>query len=80
MDKYCLDYGCRDEFINSMDRLKKEKVDIFLGNHMQHNRTKEKYEQICSGNKKAFVNPGEWAEYAEWAKQNLLNLMEKEKE
>ena len=78
LDKYGLDYGCRDAFINAMERLKNEKVDIFLGNHMQHNHTLEKYAQICSGNKKAFVNPDEWAEYAEWAKRNLIQLMEKE--
>lgn len=78
LDKYGLDYGCRDAFINAMERLKKEKVDIFLGNHMQHNHTKKKYEQICSGNKKAFVNPVEWAEYAEWAKQNLIKMIHEE--
>lgn len=78
LDKYGLDYGCRDSFMNAMDRLKKEKVDIFLGNHMQHNHTKEKYEQICRGNLKAFIDSAEWAEYAEWAKMNLIKLIEKE--
>lgn len=79
LDEYGLDYGCRDEFIKAMDRLAKERVDIFLGNHMQHNRTEEKYEQVCQGDKKAFIHTGEFAEYARKTKENLLCLVEGEK-
>lgn len=78
LDAYHLSYGCREKFANAMDRLKEEKVDIFLGNHMQHNHTNEKYKLLCGGNKDAFINDREWAEYAEWAKQNLFNMIQKE--
>lgn len=76
--KYGLSFDCRDKFLKAMDRLNEEKVDIFLGNHMQHNNTLEKREKVLSGDKYAFVNPDEWAEYNIWAKQNLLNMIEKE--
>ena len=79
LDKYNLSYDCRDKFKAAMDRLKEEKVDIFLGNHMQHNNTLKKYEEIKNGNEKAFINEKEWADYAEWAKQNLIRMMEGEK-
>lgn len=79
LDKYGLSYDCRDKFRAAMDRLKEEKVDIFLGNHMQHNNTPSKYKEILSGNKDAFINEKEWAEYAEWAKNNLIRMMEDEK-
>ena len=79
LDKYGLSYDCRDKFKWAMDRLKEEKVDIFLGNHMQHNNTPSKYKEILSGNKDAFINEKEWAEYAEWAKNNLIRMMEDEK-
>jgi len=78
LDAYGLSYDCRENFLAAMERLKKEPVDIFLGNHMQHNHTLEKYEAICNGNPDAFIVPTEWAEYAVWAKQNLLNMIANE--
>ena len=39
LDRYNLPYSLRDDFKNAMKRLNEEKVDIFLGNHMQHNDT-----------------------------------------
>ena len=78
LDKYGLSYDCREKFIAAMDRLKNEKVDIFLGNHMQHNDTKGKALRISEGELDAFINPDEWGEYALWTKQNLINMIEKE--
>ena len=78
LDKYGLPYDCRGNFINAMDRLQNEPVDIFLGNHMQHNKTLAKYQEICRGNMDAFVCPSEWGEYCVWAKQNLLNMIKNE--
>ncbi len=66
-----LPFSLREDFINSMNRLKKEKVDIFLGNHMQHNDTLGKYQKIVNGDLDAFVNPREWADFCELAIQNL---------
>ena len=80
LDKYNLPYSLRDDFRNSMLRLNEENVDIFLGNHMQHNKTLEKYNLLCQENKDAFVNPEEWKEYCLWAKENLLYLIRKEDE
>ena len=78
LDKYGLDYGCRNEFINAMDRVAKENVDIFLGNHMEHNHTLEKYCRLCKGENEVFIDNSEWKEYASWAKHNLINMINKE--
>lgn len=75
LDKYELSYECRNHFAAAMDRLAGENVDIFLGNHMQHNETPEKYRKLCAGEGKAFIQPEEWSEYAVWAKQNMLNMV-----
>ena len=80
LDKYGLSYECRDNFAAAMDRLKDEPCDIFIGNHMQHNKTKEKYLLMEKGDADAFINESEWGEYCLWAKQNMLNMVEKEKE
>ncbi|MBR4867331.1 MAG: MBL fold metallo-hydrolase [Clostridia bacterium] len=78
LDAYGLSYDCRDKFRAAMDRLKEIHVDIFLGNHMQHNDTAGKYKAVMAGEKYACVKPDEWPAYAEWAKQNLRNMIERE--
>ena len=80
LDAYGLPYSLRDDFTNSMLRLAKEKVDIFLGNHMQHNRTAEKAERVKAGDKYAFVDPAEWEAYNLWCIENLANMVRKEAE
>lgn len=75
LKKYALPFSLRDDFKNSMLRLNKEKVDIFLGNHMQHNNTLGKREKVISGDKYAFVNPKEWQPYNLWCIANLEKMV-----
>ena len=77
--KNSLPLSLRDDFLKAMDRLEKEKVDVFLGNHVQHNRTLEKFEKLKNGDRLAFVDPDEWAQNARKAKLSLFKLIEKEK-
>lgn len=79
LDKYNLPYTLRDDFKRSMLRLNEEKVDIFLGNHMQHNNTEEKAEKVRNGEEYAFVNPDEWEKYNLWCIENLEKMIEREK-
>ena len=79
LDNYALSYSLRDDFKNSMLRLNQEKVDIFLGNHMQHNNTIEKAQMLKNGMKYAFVDPCEWEKYNLWCIDNLNNLIMSEK-
>ncbi len=78
LDKYCLPYSLRDDFVKSMKKLNEEKVDIFLGNHMQHNKTEEKAERVVKGETDAFINPDEWRLYNLWCIENLKNMIEVE--
>ena len=78
LDKYNLPYTLRDDFKNSMLRLNEEHVDIFLGNHMQHNDTLGKAKRLNDGDVYAFVNPEEWGKYNLWCIQNLENMICKE--
>ena len=74
LKRYDLPFSLRDDLVNSMKRLKNERVDIFLGNHMQHNHTLEKAKRLENGDKYAFVNPDEWAAYCEWVIENCKNI------
>ena len=78
LDKYGLPYSLREDFKASMKRLNEEKVDIFLGNHMQQNKTDEKAKEVLSGNKYAFVLPTEWQEYNLFCIDNLDKMIETE--
>lgn len=80
LDKYNLPYSYRNEFANSIKRLSKEKVDIFLGNHATFNDTVGKSERLKKGDKYAFVNPAEWSDYANECFKLLEDLLEREKE
>ena len=78
LDKYGLPYSLREDFKASMKRLNEEKVDIFLGNHMQQNKTDEKAKEVLSGNKYAFVDPTAWQEYNLFCIDNLDKMIETE--
>ena len=80
LDAYHLPYSLREDFKRSMLRLNEEKVDIFLGNHMQHNHTEEKAARVKNGEKYAFVSPGEWQAYNLWCIENLESMIKRENE
>ena len=78
LDTYSLPYSLREDFVRSMLRLNEEKVDIFLGNHMQHNHTEEKARRVRAGERLAFVDADEWCKYNLWCIENLRQMIKKE--
>ena len=71
MDKYGLSYDCRENFIKSCDRLKEEKVDIVLGNHLTQNDSIGKAKRVSEGETEAFVDKTEWDNYIEGIKKTM---------
>lgn len=78
LDKYNLPYSLREDFVKSMQRLNEEKVDIFLGNHMQHSKTETKAKLLQEGNKYAYVDATEWQPYNLWCIENLNAMIARE--
>ena len=78
LDKMGLPYSLRDDYFESMEKLKGEKVDIFLGNHLSQNDTAGKYARLMAGETDAFVDPSGWVEFLDGCKKNLIALIEKE--
>ena len=78
LKKYNLPLSLQQDFLDSMDRLAEEKVDIFLGNHVRNNKTQEKYELLKNGDKYAFVNPNEWSERMLDYKRDFESIMNQE--
>lgn len=69
----------RKAYLDSIDKVRNEKVDIFLGNHPINNHTLEK--MACMQEhpeKNPFISPGEWAAYLDEKKEGLLAIMRRE--
>lgn len=66
--------GCRDDYLRSLDRLMKEKVDVFIGNHCWNNQTEQKCEILKQGKENPFINEKEWIEFLEFLKLDSNNL------
>ena len=77
--KGCFDFdGCREAYLNSIERLKKEHVDVFLGNHTWNNDTLNKSIEIQKGNKYAFVDSSLWNKFLDFCKNRLEQIIKSE--
>ncbi len=70
--------GMREKFLSSLERLKGERIEIFLGNHVHNNDTVGKLAKVAAGDKNAFVTPDEWIPFLESRKAALLSIIESE--
>ena len=78
LKKHGLSYFQRVQFLESIARLKKEPVDIFLGNHSWNNQTPEKYELSLTSSENPFIDSTAWVPFLEKCEQQLLDVMQAE--
>ena len=77
MVKNNLPFENRQKFIDSISKIKGEKVELFLGNHLQNNRTEEKLkllEEQTDQTENPFIRNSqeEWNQFLE-ARLALIN-------
>ena len=77
MGKFDFD-GCREAYEGSVNRLLKEKVDIFIGNHTWNNGTYEKYEIMAKTGENPFIDGEIWEQFLNRCKDRLSYLIRKE--
>ena len=65
---------CRQNYLNSIDRLMKEKVDVFIGNHCWNNNTDIKAEILRKGAENPFIDKSEWIRFLEYCKKRCEAL------
>ncbi len=75
MDKLNEPYRMRGEFFRSVERLKSEHVDVFVGNHTWNNNTKGKYEKSLVSDKNPFINDTEWVPFLEKVAKDLEGVI-----
>lgn len=69
--------GCQEAYFNSLERLKKENVDIFLGNHTWNNDTYGKYVTLVETGKNEFINNTLWGNFLNTLKANFEKKLAK---
>ena len=65
LDKYNLPYSAREDFINSIKKIRDEKVDLNIGNHAHCNDTEGKYARMGKEADNPFIDPTEFARFAD---------------
>ncbi len=73
----------REDYFRGIERLKNERVELFLGNHCGNNDTVGKLAKVADGDKDAFVCPEEWIPFLESrasALRDLIAMEERESE
>ncbi len=67
LEEHNLPFESRQKFIDSIHKLKGEKVEIFLGNHLENNRTEEKLNLLKNQNENPFISNSqkEWELFLE---------------
>ena len=70
----------RQKFLDGIEKVRKEKVDIFVGNHAWNNHTDIKIPKLLAGEKNVFIDESEWEKYLNERKGRMMQVIEEEKE
>ncbi len=77
LEKNNLPFENRQKFIDSINKIKDEKVELFLGNHLENNRTEEKLAMLESSDKNPFIanSQEEWNDFLERRLKLINNII-----
>ena len=76
----CFDYeNCREDYVNSLNRLRKEPVDVIIGNHTWNNDTERKGELLRNKGENQFVDSDLWNRFLDFCEERLKQVLENEK-
>lgn len=80
MDKYNLPYSIRQDFLDGIDRVINEKVEVFLGNHIGDNKHFEKLEAQKNGAKEnPFIETESWKLFLSTRRAQAIEKFEQDK-
>ncbi len=71
-----VEYGMRQTYLDSLAKVRSQKVDLFLGNHCTNNDTLGRAKRLADGDRNAFIDPEAWTRYLDSKRDDLLKLME----
>lgn len=71
--------GCREDYRNSLHRLQREKVDVFIGNHVWNNDTAVKGDLLLKTGENKFIDSNLWNEFLTFCEKRLDDVISKDK-
>ena len=80
LTKNDLPFENRDKYFASLEKLRSQHVDIFIGNHVGNNDTEGKVARVHAGEADAFIDPTEWGRFLDKCRANLQALIDGEKQ
>lgn len=73
----CFDYPqCREDYRASLNRLRKEPVDVFIGNHVWNNDTENKGIARKNGEENPFIDKDLWLKFLDFCEKRLDAVIE----
>ena len=69
---------CRNGYLTSINRLRKKKVDVFIGNHVWNNDTENKAKHLRETGENSFIDENLWGEFLDYCEGRLQRVIEKE--
>lgn len=70
---------CRKDYLESLCRLRKEKVDVFIGNHTWNNDTEGKYQIMLATDTNPFIDREEWMRFLDYCQNRLEKLVDEDR-
>lgn len=70
--------GCREDYRNSLHRLQKEQVDVFIGNHTWNNDTTVKGELLLKTGENKFIDGEVWYQFLSFCEKRLDEVIAKD--
>lgn len=77
LKKNSLSFENRDKFFKSIEKLRKERVDIFIGNHVGNNDTEGKLKKAEAEKSNPFIDSKAWGEFLTLCESKLKRIIEK---
>ena len=71
--------GCREGYRNSINRLRAEEVDVFIGNHTWNNNTEKFAEILRTTGENKFIDSALWTKFLDFCETRLDAVIAKEK-
>ena len=72
--------GAREAYFASIERLRKERVDVFIGNHAWNNDSYGKSQHLFETGENTFLDGSLWGKFLDLCETRLKNIIAKESE
>lgn len=70
--------NCRSDYLDSLTRLRKRNVDVFIGNHVWNNDTERKADVMRKTGENLFIDTQIWGAFLGFCEKRLYETMEKD--